>query len=107
MQLDGLDSDEMKKSFDVASNIHNIFNSGQGAGKSGSFFFFSNDNKYIIKTLRGKEKIVLLNMLDDFIQYLESKNNKSLLARIYGVYTIRTQAFAPVDIIIMQNTVML
>ena len=73
MQLDGLKTDEMKKSFDVASNIHNIFSSGQGAGKSGSFFFFSADNKYIIKTLRGKEKKVLLDMLDDYIEYLEFK----------------------------------
>lgn len=44
-------------------------------------------------------------MLDDLINYLEVYNNESLLARIYGVFTIKTFAFAPVDVIIMQNTV--
>ena len=43
-------------------------------------------------------------MLDEMIDYLDCKQNKSLLARIYGVFTIKTSVFAPVDIIIMQNT---
>lgn len=42
----------------------------------------------MIKTLRGSEKKVLLGMLDDLIKYFEYNNNESLLARIYGVFTI-------------------
>ncbi len=105
MELDGLSPFEIIQSLDIKSNIHNIFKSGEGAGKSGSFFFFSSDDKYIIKTLRGTEMQVLLNMLDDLICHLEITNNKSLLARIYGAFTIKTYAFAPVNGIIMQNTV--
>ena len=67
MKLDGIKRSDMQKSLNIVENIHNIFNAGAGSGKSGSFFFFSADNKYVVKTLRGKEKQVLLNMLDDFI----------------------------------------
>ena len=55
--------------------------------------------------MRGTEKQVLLNMLDDLIIYLKESENKSLLAIIYGIFTIKTKSFAPVDVIIMQNTV--
>jgi hypothetical protein len=44
-----------------------VFNAGEGAGASGSFFFFSSDNRFIIKTLQGKERSVLLRMLDDYV----------------------------------------
>ena len=52
--------------------------------------------------MRGSEKQVLLSMLDDMIQHFSE--NKSILAKIYGLYTIKTNKFAPVDIIIMENT---
>ena len=42
-------------------------------------------------------------MLDDYLAYLESHPN-SLLARIYGVYTIRTSVFGAISVIIVQNT---
>jgi len=80
-----------------------IFKANQGEGKSGSFFFHSNDRKFIIKTLKGKEKVILLNMLDDLFEHF--RNNKgSLLTRIYGIFTIKSQYFDPVDLIIMRNT---
>ena len=43
-------------------------------------------------------------MLNDYIQHIRETNNKSLLARIYGIYTIQTNMFAPLDVIVMQNT---
>ena len=43
-------------------------------------------------------------MLDSFINHIVLTNNKSLISRIYGVFTIKTNIFAPIDIIIMQNT---
>ena len=85
--------------------MKNVFKAGEGAGQSGSFFFFSKDNKFLIKTMRGSEKQVLLNMLDDMIKHFEECENQSLLARIYGVFTIKTNVFKKVDVLIMQNTV--
>lgn len=83
-----------------------MFKAGQGAGKSGSFFFSSYDNRFIIKTLTTKEKDILLSILDDMILHLVKTDNKSLLARIYGLYTLRTNVFGELHIMIMQFTCM-
>ena len=70
MEFDGIKPADIKSSLHIEDNITNIFKSGQGAGKSGSFFFFSRDNKYIIKTMRGNEKKVLLRILDELIEHI-------------------------------------
>jgi len=69
--LDGIKPTEIAASLNINDNIHNIFQSGQGAGKSGSFFFFSNDNKYLIKTMNVSEKRVLFNMLDPLYEHFK------------------------------------
>ena len=56
MELDNIPFEQLIKSFDIEKNRGMVFKAGQGAGKSGSFFFFSYDNKFIIKTLRYNEK---------------------------------------------------
>lgn len=91
-------------SLSVDKNRNMVFKAGEGAGQSGSFFFFSHDNRFLIKTLRGNEKRIMLDMLDDYIDHIFKTSNKSLLARIYGIFTIKTDYFDPLDIILMQNT---
>lgn len=54
--------------------------------------------------MRGTEKEKMLGMVDDFIDHLEDTDNESLLARIYGIYTIKSDCFASVDVLVMQNT---
>ena len=71
MKLDGISSKDIKKSLNPNSNRNNVFKAGQGAGKSGSFFFFSQDSKLIVKTLRGKEKDNLLNMIEPMIRHFK------------------------------------
>ena len=53
--------------------------------------------------MSNSESKLLFSMLDDLIQHFEY-DNRSLIARIYGVYTISTNVFNDVDIMIMQNT---
>jgi 1-phosphatidylinositol-4-phosphate 5-kinase len=91
------------KSLSLKRNRDRIFKAGQGSGASGSFFFFSYDKKFIIKTLKGSEKKILLGMLDDLIHHFVVNRN-SLIARIYGIFTIKSNVFAPLDLIVMQNT---
>jgi len=94
-------------SLDVRKNKKSIFKSGEGAGSSGSFFFFSRDKKLIIKTLKDSERDVLIGengILDDYINHIKKTNNKSFLARIYGIFTIKSNYYGNVNIIIMQNT---
>lgn len=87
-QLDGITAQMMMDSLDINVNREMIFKAGEGSGKSGSFFFFSKDNKFLIKTLKKSEKQLFLNMIDDYIDHIQ--NGESLLARIYGIYSIET-----------------
>jgi 1-phosphatidylinositol-4-phosphate 5-kinase len=104
MRLDNIKPEDVLKSLSLEANRHMVFKAGEGAGKSGSFFFFSFDKRFIIKTMKGNEKQKLLNMLDDYINHIVASKNKSILARIYGVFTIKSNYFDPLDILIMQNT---
>ena len=56
----------------------------------------------MIKTLRRNEMKLLLNMMDDMIEHF--KMNKSLLVRIYGMFTIKTKVFGSIDLVLMENT---
>jgi hypothetical protein len=58
----------------------------------------------LIKTLKSNEKNVFLNMLDSYIEHIIDTKNTSILARIYGIFTIKTNYFDDLDVIIMENT---
>jgi hypothetical protein len=58
--LDGKDRTESGKSFFEQSlapenNIDMVFKAGESQGKSGSFFFFSKDRHFIIKTMTNSD----------------------------------------------------
>ena len=104
MEMDKIKPEDLMESLSLEKNRNMVFKAGEGAGQSGSFFFFSHDNRFLIKTLRGKEKTKMLEILDDYIDHIRKTKNKSLLARIYGIFTIKTDYFDPLDVIVMQNT---
>ena len=93
----------MIRSLNVISNKDKVFQAGQGEGRSGSFFFFSKDNRLIIKTIKKDERNVLLNMLDSYMEHINVTDSRSMLARIYGIFKVKTSFYATIDVIIMQN----
>lgn len=44
-----------------------VFKAGEGAGRSGSFFFFSHDKRFIIKTMSSDELDLLTQILPDYV----------------------------------------
>lgn len=79
------------ESLDLEANLENIKKaSGADGGRSGEFFFFSKDNKIIVKTMTEKELKKMLEVLPQYTQYME-QNPKSLIAKIYGVFTFRRE----------------
>jgi len=52
-------------------NREMVFKAGEGAGRSGSFFFFSHDRKFIIKTMTKLELNLFLEKLPLFSQYIK------------------------------------
>lgn len=104
IHLDGIDIDQINNSLDLTLNRKMMFKAGEGAGSSGSFFFFSHDQRFLIKTMNSEEKKKMLEMLDAYIDHITATNNESLLARIYGIFSVSTNYFATVNIMIMENT---
>lgn len=68
----------------------NEFSSLEGqctSGKSGSFFYYSDDGKYIIKTLKRDEYIFLKKILPDYYLHI-MKNPHTLLTRFLGFHKL-------------------
>ena len=53
--LDEISNDDIKKSLSPELNRDMVFKAGESQGKSGSFFFFSHDKKFIIKTMTNQD----------------------------------------------------
>lgn len=83
-----------------------VFKAGEGTGRSGSFFFFSHDQKFIIKTMTKAELDLMKKMMPAYSQHLK-KNEDSLLSKILGIFTVETESFSSVHIMLMENTVRL
>ena len=81
-----------------------VFKAGEGAGRSGSFFFFSHDQKFIIKTLTGTELALIKGMIESYSRHLK-ENENSLLSKILGLFTVDTENFSSVHIMLMENTI--
>jgi hypothetical protein len=81
-----------------------MFGAGKSQGRSGSFFFFSHNKRFIVKTIPKNELNTLNKILPDYAKHLH-ENPKSLLARIYGVYTFKIEGIKAVHLILMENVI--
>ena len=99
--LENIDMSEMVKQFLPKNNKKGI---SESQGKSGSFFISTDDNKYMIKTLKVEEFDLIKNtFLYKYCKYL-AKNPKSLLSRLYGMYNLNVnQGKDNILIIVMRN----
>ena len=69
--MDNVSYADLCASLDPRKNRKKVFKAGEGAGASGSFFFFSDDNRFLIKTLQAEEKETILTMMDDYLAHLQ------------------------------------
>ncbi len=69
-------------------NREMILKSGESAGRSGSFFLFSHDDRFIVKTISKGELDLFLNKL--LPTYLDHVIEPSLMAKILGVFTVKS-----------------
>lgn len=100
----GIKEDYLFKSFIPLHNIQAIHNFFTGTGKSSSFFFFSDNKAFVLKTLKEAEKRLLLEggILRNYHKYLMTHED-TLLSKFYGVYTIKIQNMGDIDCFIMDN----
>ncbi|KAI9747669.1 MAG: hypothetical protein M4579_007419 [Chaenotheca gracillima] len=71
-------------------------------GKSGSFFYFSRDYKYIIKTIHHAEHKFLRKVLKDYYQHVE-KNPNTLLSQFYGLHRVKIPYGRKIHFVVMNN----
>ena len=102
-QRDGISRQDIQASFDPLRNLKAISNAGESQGKSGSFFFFSGDKRFIIKTMTKSDLETFKKIFRQYVRHVE-QHQDSLLARIYGVYSIKMQDMDPISIVLMENT---
>ncbi|XP_024016980.1 phosphatidylinositol 4-phosphate 5-kinase 4 isoform X2 [Morus notabilis] len=57
-------------------------------GKSGSFFYLTNDDRYMIKTIKKSEVKVLLRMLSAYYNHVRAFEN-TLVTKFYGLHCVK------------------
>ncbi|KAL2260438.1 hypothetical protein VTK26DRAFT_5535 [Humicola hyalothermophila] len=71
-------------------------------GKSGSFFYFSRDYKYIIKTIHHAEHKFLRKILRDYYQHVKDNPN-TLLSQFYGLHRVKMPYGKKIHFVVMNN----
>ena len=92
----------IKRSLAPENNIRAVFKAGESQGKSGSFFFFSEDTNFIIKTMTESDLSTFTGFFEEYTAHVGRYQN-SLLARIYGVFTIAMKDMVPIHVVLMGN----
>ncbi|KAL9020739.1 MAG: hypothetical protein Q9185_002055 [Variospora sp. 1 TL-2023] len=71
-------------------------------GKSGSFFYFSRDYKYIIKTIHHAEHKLLRKILRDYYAHIVKYPN-TLLSQFYGLHRVKIPYGRKIHFVVMNN----
>lgn len=71
-------------------------------GKSGSFFYFSRDYKYIIKTIHHAEHKFLRKILKDYYRHV-TENPNTLLSQFYGLHRVKLPYGKKIHFVVMNN----
>jgi 1-phosphatidylinositol-4-phosphate 5-kinase len=71
-------------------------------GKSGSFFYFSRDYKYIIKTIHHGEHKFLRKILKDYYNHVRDNPN-TLLSQFYGLHRVKIAYGRKIHFVVMNN----
>nr|ODN87070.1 1-phosphatidylinositol-4-phosphate 5-kinase [Cryptococcus depauperatus CBS 7841] len=71
-------------------------------GKSGSFFYFSRDYRFIIKTISHSEHKFLRSILKDYHIHVK-ENPQTLLSRFYGLHRVKLPRGPKIHFVIMNN----
>lgn len=72
-------------------------------GKSGSFFYYSRDFRFIIKTIHHSEHKQLRRILKDYYHHVKSNPN-TLISQFYGLHRLKVRgSIKKVHFIVMNN----
>ncbi|KAK5583743.1 hypothetical protein RB653_005342 [Dictyostelium firmibasis] len=90
---------------DSISYVHSIckpWNEVVTPGKSGSIFFFTHDNQYVLKTIPKREAKLLRSLLPEYYEHMK-RNPNSLLTKFFGLHRVKPQNGRQVRFLVMKN----
>ncbi|KAI9291948.1 SAICAR synthase-like protein, partial [Neoconidiobolus thromboides FSU 785] len=71
-------------------------------GKSGSFFYYSQDFRFIIKTVHYSEHKFFRKILPGYYEHVKANPN-TLLSRIYGLHRVKMPSSRKIHFVVMAN----
>ncbi|KAA8531303.1 hypothetical protein F0562_006012 [Nyssa sinensis] len=71
-------------------------------GKSGSFFYLTQDDRFMIKTVKKSEVKVLIRMLPSYYQHVYQHKN-SLVTKFFGVHCVKPVGGQKTRFVVMGN----
>ncbi|KAF9128608.1 Phosphatidylinositol-4-phosphate 5-kinase [Mortierella sp. 14UC] len=71
-------------------------------GKSGSFFYFSQDYRFIIKTIHHAEHKFMRKILKDYFNHVK-RNPHTLLCRFFGLHRVKLPHGRKIHFVVMGN----
>lgn len=71
-------------------------------GKSGSFFYMTQDDRFMIKTVKKSEVKVLIKMLSSYYQHV-CRHENTLLTKFFGVHCVKPVGGVKTRFIVMGN----
>ncbi|KAI8838378.1 hypothetical protein BC829DRAFT_493039 [Chytridium lagenaria] len=71
-------------------------------GKSGSFFYFSQDYRFIIKTIHHSEHKFMRKILPNYYAHIKD-NPQTLLSRIFGLHRVKLPGNRKIHFVVMGN----
>lgn len=101
-ELDGLSQESYLSSIYPQRFLSRMSSLRWSEGRSGGFFVFSPDHKFIIKTIPKSEHKVFLTHLQEYYHYIY-QNPNSLLTRVYGLHAISMVGGDRIYVIVMSN----
>jgi len=105
-KMNNISIEGIRESFNLDKNFNselNIANTSEFFGKSGATFFFSHDNKYVLKSISQGNAKKFISNFPKYFTYLLNNNEESLMVRIYGMYKISVEGYEKTFFIMMEN----
>jgi 1-phosphatidylinositol-4-phosphate 5-kinase len=72
------------------------------SGKSGAFFYYSQDYRFIIKTIHHSEHYFILRILRHYYDHVKN-NPHTLLSRIFGLHRVKLPGNKKIHFVVMGN----
>ncbi|CAD8074653.1 unnamed protein product [Paramecium primaurelia] len=92
---------QFQNSLRLDYNQDQIKNTQESLGKSGSFFFYTYDNVFVLKTITQSEIKLIYDFLEDYYKYIIK--DQTFLAKFYGLYSISIEGFSQIHLLLMEN----